>query len=359
MLQDNTTKLISGYADQAPQILGLAGFFQSPEENYFDSETVSLDVERDTQKIAVPIKSIDAQGYENESSIWTAKEITPPIYEEIFSMNAGQVSFVRGFGQSPTDSVEFQQKATAIALRNMRKASEKVFRAIEYQASQIFQTGKLDLKNAAGETVFLADFLPKATHFPTTLTTWIAAGTNLLSDLESLCDVIRTDGFSEPEDAIFGQTALRAFLANTAVRAQLDIRNFNRGSLEKPEYRGQGLKYHGWISVGDHTLNILSYSREYQLANNTIARYLGTDKVIVRAPGRLDAFFGSVPTFGTDQAALPYLPGRIVVPGQSLDLSVRSWLEAGNKVLKVAGAARPVLCPTAIDTFGCLTTTQA
>ena len=91
-------------------------------------------------------------------------------------------------------------------------------------------------------------------------------------------------------------------------------------------------------------------------------RYVSPEKVIVRSStGRLDATFGAIPNIGTLMGAqatnlLPEMPGRVSNGEGGMDLFTNVWLSPDGEQLFGGAGARPLMIPTAIDTYGCLDT---
>jgi hypothetical protein len=261
-------------------------------------------------------------------------------------------------GQNPYEDPNYQAAAMAASVDIMQKCEQKVRRAVEHMASQVLQTGQLALINDAGASTFTMNFHPKATHFVTVGTSWANVAANALDDIESLCNVVNTNGRSRPEDMIFGRTAYLNFLKNTQVQTIADNRRFELVFLEAPTMRGQGGIYLGTLSAGMYRLNMWGYEGVYKHPQTgAITKYVADDKVIIKAPGRLDLTWGNIPTVGAmDSRVLPFLPGRVSSSSNGIDLHQTAWIEKDNTALTIQVAARPLTIPTAIDTFGCLDT---
>jgi len=356
-MSDSVTKrMISAYVERAPAMMFLSGFFQTPPENIHDSEKVEIDIERDGEDVAIVIEDLSAGARHNESSVYTNKEFTPPIYDEEGTITGFDL-IKRSPGRNPFEDPSYNANAINRAFAIFRKLDSKIRRAIELMASQVLQTGTLTLVDGAGSSLYTLNFSPKATHFVTVGTTW-ATSTTKLADVEGLADTVWTDGKNEPRRLIFGAGALRNFLGDAAVQAQLDNRRFNLGSINAPETRGAGGKYHGEISIGQFSFEIWSYLGFYkdpQTGNAT--KYVADDKVIMLGDGRLDLTYGAIPRLiGAEQRAIPFLPNRISDSGAGLDLTTNAWFTPDGRHLKVSAGTRPLTIPTAIDTFGALDT---
>ena len=86
------------------------------------------------------------------------------------------------------------------------------------------------------------------------------------------------------------------------------------------------------------------------------------NKVVVRSStGRLDATFGAIPNIGKLLGAqatnnvLPELPSRANNVEGGMDMFWNAWITPDGEQLMGGVGSRPLMIPTAIDTFGCLT----
>ena len=91
-------------------------------------------------------------------------------------------------------------------------------------------------------------------------------------------------------------------------------------------------------------------------------QYIDPANVIVRSSAaRLDATFGSIPNIGkllgaTNKISLPMMPSRFSIASTSIDLNTNIWLSEDGENLFSGVGTRPLLYPTAIDTFGRIAT---
>jgi hypothetical protein len=353
--------MIRAYIEDASSPMFLSGFFQSPPENFHTSERVEIDIERDDRDVAVVITALEAGRRQNENTVYTNKDFKPPIYDEEGTITSYDL-IKRVPGQDPFMAPDFQANATLRSFRLFRKLERKVRRAIELQAAQVLQTAALDLQDQNGATLYSLDYDGKTAHFPQVTTSWATSATATpIDDLESLADVILTDGKSEVENVIMGRTAFLNFQKSTQVQTIADNRRFDLVRVDAPETRGQGAKFHGVLSAGQYRMNIWSYTGRYRNPNGgATVPYVDPNKVIMMAPGRLDLTFGAIPLLrGPEQRALPFLPPRISDGGAGIDLTTNAWFTPDGRHLNVSAGTRPLCIPTAIDTFGCLNTVQA
>jgi hypothetical protein len=361
MSTDLTVRMLELFRQQTETPRFLSGFFTSPARNFHNSEEVEIDILREDEEVAVAVMDITAGARENQATILTNKRFKPPVFKEAGPISAYELP-KRSPGQDPFQDPNYQANALRASMDIARRCEQKVRRAVELMASDVLQTGTLTMKDAAGDSVFTMDFSPKTAHFPNAATTWDNAGAgDPIEDLRLLCNIIRKNGRVTPRRAIFGQSAMEFMLSNTKVQTRLDNRRMELGYFNAPELRGFGGIFHGLLTVGQYNLELWTYDQQYKdVETAALTQYVDPLKVIVMGDGRLDLTWGGVPYIGAqDSRVLPYLPGRISSSSAGIDLHQTAWLEKDNTSLTVQVAARPLTIPTAIDTFGCLTTTSS
>jgi hypothetical protein len=129
------------------------------------------------------------------------------------------------------------------------------------------------------------------------------------------------------------------------------------------EMRGNGGNFRGVVEIGNYRYDVWTYGGRFkdpQTGNKV--QFISPEKVVVRASGgRLDATFGAIPNIGSMLGAqatnlLPELPGRVSNANGGMDLFTNAWLSQDGEQLFGGVGARPLMIPTAIDTYGCLDT---
>lgn len=355
MSNEATRRMIAAYNQQAEPTLFLTGMFQAPPQNFHNSEEVEIDIMRSEEDVSIVIQDLSTGYRMNSTDLYTNKAFKPPVHKEAAPLNAFDL-LKREFGADPFQDVNFQANATTRAFRQFRQVENKIRRAVELQASQVLQTGVVTLTDSAGTALYSLDYQPKTSHFPTAGTGWDQAGADPLGDLRSLGDTIRGDGLADPDQLVFGEDALALFLDNDDVQARLDNRRMNVGTIN-PQAQGNGGTYYGDIWIGHYRYQIWTYSGRYKHPQTGVSTpFVDTDKVIMRASsGRMDATFGGIPRIAPpDSRVMPFLPGRMTNGAARMDLWTNAWLTPDGEQLFVGAGSRPLMIPTAIDTYGCL-----
>lgn len=363
MSTESTRRMIELYNQNAGTTAFFSGFFRSPRRNFYSSQGVEIDIVRSDEDVAVAIQDLSVGPRMNAADIYTNKQFIPPVFDEAIPLNSFDL-LKRMPGRTPFQDPNFRGAIVTRVFDGMQKIERKIRRAIELQSSQVIQTGTVVASDKNGNEVYGIDFSPKATHFPTTGVSWATAtGAQMLADIEALVEVIRDDGLADPDQLIFGITAFKRFIGNADVRARFDTRRIDEGSIGRMEIRGEGGRYRGQIDLGNYKLDVWTYNGKYKHPQTgTKTPYMDPDKVVARASdGRLDATFGDIPNIGkilgmNGANLVPDLPSRISNGAGSMDLHTNVWLTNDGKQLVAGVGSRPLMIPTAIDTFGCLLT---
>jgi hypothetical protein len=367
-MSGNTTKvMLEAYKEEREPIGFFAGQFTVPRNGIHNSEVVEIDIKRNGKKIAIPVKDLTTGARTNVQDAFTNKELKPAVLREktvinAFSLvkrDAGEIPFKRDAREIPYDSPDFRGKALMRAMDAGSEMNDKIQRTIELQGAQVLQTGTITLNDEKGNAIYQISFSPKATHFPTVSVDWTDAGSDKIGDLKSLCDVINSDGKHFPDMLEIGDEAYELLINDDAVKDKLDLTRLLGSGIVPLERLGNGGTYRGTIEVGSYKLDIWTYPQSYedpQTGNDT--KYLGARNVIVRASsGRLDATFGLIPKIGGRDPRLPAgLFNRVSSREDMIDIQYWATILGNGDGLEIEVGTRPLLIPTAIDTFGCLNT---
>lgn len=354
-----TIRMIRLYISMAAPTLFLSSFFQSPPINFHSSEEVEFDILRTDEEVAIVIQDLSTGHRFNSGDIYTNKNFKPPILKEAMALNSWDL-IKRTAGDNPFEDVNFRANIVQRAFATIRTMEAKIRRTIELQASQVLQTGIITLIDSNGVALYTLDFKPKATHFPTVGTAWDTGTPDIQGDIDSLAQVIRNDGLEDPNQLIFGSKSWIAFVNDTTIQALADNRRINLITVEpmKPE-PGKGGTFMGIVTIGNYRYDMWTYGGRFIDPDTLVkTQFIEDNSCIVRASGaRMDATFGNIPNIGrelniTGPALLPELPGRISNGAGAMDLFTNSWLTEGGEQLMVAVGARPLMIPTALDTFG-------
>ena len=363
MSGQTTQRMISAYNQMAQPTLFLSGLFQSPPENFHTSEEVEIDIVRSDEDIAIVVQDLSTGYRMNAEDLYTNKGFKPPIFKEAIGINSFDL-IKRMPGQNPFESPDFRANVILRMFNGMTKVERKIRRSVELQASQVLQTGTATLSDSNGVALYTINYSPKATHFPTAGTSWASAtGAQKLADISSLAEVTRNDGLADPDQLLFGIDAFENFISDTTVQARFDIRRIDLGTIAPMQMKGNGGTFRGIVEIGNYRYDVWTYGGRYKDPQTGLkVQFLDPGKIVVRSStSRLDATFGAIPNIGALMGAqatqmLPELPTRISNSAGGMDLFTNAWLSNDGEQLFGGIGARPLMIPTAIDTYGCLDT---
>lgn len=333
-------------------------FTMKPGGNYKGGK-VAVDIERSGEDVAIAITKCSGPNL-NDIDEWTTKEFEPPAYGEAFPVDVCDlITRMAGVDQFTDAYNSYVAQLMAKVSKGFIMVDEKIRRAVELQASQILQTGQLNLTNSAGDTVYSVDFKPKATHFPTVGASW-SSGTSVdaIGDLESLASVIRADGKVDPDQLIFGKVALENFLKNDVVKERLDNRRYEVGTVA-PEMTNSGATFYGYIWIGTYRFEMWTYPDTYKdPATGNPLPYIADDLVVMKSSRtRLDMTSAEVPVgVGPDPRVANLMPGRMTSRADGFDVFPNIYATPNGKQIMGELESRPLLIPVQIDGFGCLDT---
>lgn len=362
-MSDTTTKrMISAYYQEASPTAFFSGMFQTRPENFHSSEEVEIDVVRSEEDVSIVIQDLSTGYRMNSDDLYTNKGFKPPVHKEAIPLNAFDL-IKRMPGSNPFESPDFRANIIVKMFGGMRKIERKIRRAIELQASQVMQTGVVTLTDINGTALYTLDYAPKAAHFPTAGTSWASATlAQKIADLTGLCDVIRGNGLVDPDELVIGSTVWENLLATSGFLDRFDARRADLGTITAMSSRGGGGLYRGTLELGNYKLDVFTYNGRYKdPQSGASTQYLDDGNVIVRSStARMDATFGAIPNIGALLGAsgrlVPELPSRMSSAANGMDLFTNVWMSPDGEALFGGVGARPLMVPTAIDTYGCLTT---
>jgi hypothetical protein len=358
-MSNNTTKvMLDAYREEREPIGFLAGQFRVPKNGIHSSEKVEIDIKRNGRKIAIAVQDLSTGARMNAQELFTNKELSPAVLKEKTVINAFDL-IKRSAGEIPFDSPEFRGKALMKAMQAGSDMNDKIQRTIELQAAQILQSGTITLNDENGNSVYQISFAPKTSHFPQVSVDWTSASSTKISDILTLCNQIKADGKYTPDLLQMGDEAYELFIQDEAVLKRLDNTRIEGNGVVPLERMGNGGIYRGIIEIGSYKLDIWTYPELYEdPETGSDTKYLNDRYVVVRASaGRLDATFGLIPKIGGRDPRLPAgLYQRVSSKQDMIDIQIWANILGNGDGLEVEVGTRPLLIPTAIDTFGCLNT---
>lgn len=323
----------------------------------YSGDKVAIDVQRFGEDVAVAIKKCTGPNL-NDIDIFTTKEFEPPAYGEAFPLDVCELlNRMAGVDPFTAAYTDYAGQLVAKMAQGFMLIDDKIQRAVELQASQILQTGKLTLTGKDGATVYELDFKPKVAHFPTVAIAWATSATaKPLDDIKALADLIRSNGKVSPNRLTFGEKAWSDFLNTAQVKEYLDNRRMELGMID-PAMEDSGAVLQGRIWIGSYYYDCWTYPEDYKdpQTGNPV-KYVKDDKVIIDSTRtRFDMTSARVPLpLGPDPRVEGLLPGRLSSRDAGFDVTPNVYPTPNGKQIMGELESRPLLIPVQIDGFGCL-----
>ncbi len=361
MAADKRTAMLAVYQQVMVFIPFLTTFFRTTPNDIKDAESFKIEIKRGSKKIAPVISNITQLGGKIERSQYTQKEFTPPVVALGADFAPGDL-IEKAFGKDEYSSASdsYAAQLQALIIDAMQEIEARINRSIEFQCSQILQTGELTLYDKDGNAAFILDFFPKATHFPTVSVSWSDEDSDPDADIEALARVIKTDGSSTIKNLIFGSTARANYLKNSKVNDKFDITRIQSGQFQ-PREINEDVTYLGDLLIGSQYYQCWEYTGEYiHPSTGLTTRFIPDDKVVLLpAAGSVNFDFRKVyctaPTItGVDPRFASIVPTRMSLEDRAY--TARVWADGNSDTLNTELKTRPLCVPVSIDVFGCLDT---
>jgi hypothetical protein len=229
MSDASTRRLIDAYIQESQAPMFLGGFFQTPDQNFYNSEKVEIDIIRDEEDVAIAVEDLSSTPRQNENSLYVNKAFTPPIFMEEGTINSFDL-IKRQAGDNPFVNPDYATSAYKDSTRLFRKMENKLRRACELMCSQVLTTGTVTCVDGSANQIYTINFAPKSTHFVTSGNRGAAAPPTRWATSPACSVVIRNDGREMPTKLVFGGQAWTLFLANTTVQNQINKLGIGLGS---------------------------------------------------------------------------------------------------------------------------------
>lgn len=338
----------------------LSSFFKVTPESFTDATEIELDIVRSGEEIAPAVRNLNTGSVDLVEDAFTTKKAPFPVYALEKAVNISEL-MTREPGENAyqTEKADWLGRLAKRLVSGFTKMTDMVKRAVEEQAAQVLQTGKINLTDEKGNVVFELDPGVKASHFPTVVIDWGEAGADPVADIAAVADVVRADGQVDVRNLVMDDKSLENFLKSERVQRDLKIDGLRLGALN-PRIVGKGAKYYGYIHVGSNLFDIWVYSASYNpFGKSETKKYLAENKVLFLPDfDDLDfrRVFGGIPNIRPDTTFDQIFgAGKVTIDG-AYDFRPRVYWDEKNETYVGGIKSRPLCLPVSIDRFACLTT---
>lgn len=324
-----------------------------------NQEKIPIDIMRGEERVAVDVVPGTGPDGQKKLQPFTAKEYVTPAYDESYIMSASETK-QRLAGNNAFEPADINAALTAFIADSMKDGQDRIDRAVERQAAEVFNEGTITFQNNDS-----LDFKMKATHKVTVGTLWSNIAANALGDIQDIGDEIRKDGLGAPNTLIFGSEALRDFLALTEIKDQLNLRRAKLIDIVQPRPNSseKGATFHGLISIGSYEYQIWAYPQWYVSSADGVSpivktEYMPTRNVIVMdSRARLERHFGGIHRFADGNLEGAQAAGISGIMNTGTPTESAPYVFMGNRglAMEIGVRSRPLCIPIDLDSFARLT----
>jgi len=335
---------LAAYKEMIPVPSFLKSFFPV---KTFDTKTVSIEVQRGTERIAVDVLR-GTDGNRNTFSRSTEKEFMPPFFSENFDATSLD-RYDRIFGMDAAftpKTIGYLASDVALKLSELRN---KIDRAKELQCSQVFETGTVELIN--GDSI---DFKRKAASKVDVSTAdkyWNDVTADVEGQLIAAAQFIRSYGKSGvPTFNLVMSGSAWVKLKNTNyIKNYANYEKVSLLDINMPQTQAFGAGLMGRISAGAYIFNVWTYDEVYEAANTgVITRYWPEDMafIVPTAGTRFELVHAGVPAIIRDMARAEF-PEYIT--NQASEYWVNNYIDAKAKSHTFEIMSAPLAIPVTVD----------
>lgn len=300
----------------------------------FNTEYVDIDIIKGKRRMA-PFVSPVIGGKTVERHGYTTNTYKPVLIAPDMVTTA-EDAMRRAPGENIYGAASPSERMAEQLGRDMAELDSLITRREEWMCAQALFTGQIQM---IGEGVNeIVNFGLDPTHNEVLAGTalWTDAASTPLTYLRTVRRKLIQDSGISPTIAVFGASAIDAFLTNPSVKDILDKRRVDMGQIV-PDALPNGVTYYGYIR--DVALDIYGYDEWYLDDAGVEQPMVPAKKILVGSTNaRTDMLYGAIVEADTNETfALPRAP--------------KSWTVPKPSARFVALKSRPLPVPTQIDAF--------
>lgn len=339
---NKTVQMLAAYFEniQTPDML--EGMFKVPTVGGFhNKDKVAYDSKYSSETTPRPVESTSSSYVENQFNGYVAAESEPPVYKESFTLNAGEVEDI-AIGKNPFESINFGESALAKINNGLLSLTERVRRALELQASQIFSNGKLLLSRSTG-SLFSLDFNISDDQFVVPGTAWGVGGATPYANVVAAAKKVYN-----PKGIMMDEANWQLFYADAKDKDYFSNQVFGTGlgTVGITTLAPYEASIKGSIMIGARMLPIFVYDEGYKFAKADSKTGYLANKVVVFNDSQRDKTFGNIPRFALDGRAQSVLgSSRFMMGGAGMDVTLNAWYGQENESVTIGIGTRPLLIP--------------
>jgi len=345
-----------------------------------DAKVVEIDIIRGSERVAALIQrgttSKHLDNKDTQTQNFTSFSRVYPLAEEVGHITADHI-LNRVAGENPYAGRSKIDRMRELAREHHVEQMRRLIRLFEYLSWQSLLTGKQPAIIGTTNSDLIYDFRRNASLAVTPAVAWDAAGADILGDLDTWSDLLRTNGKVSPNFMLVPGDVSSAIIKDTTVQALADNRGFNLISVSpgnpvpanlQPLVAGGATALGRVFTPAGREIWVFTYVDEYTNSSGTATKYLPASTVLLGYYGaRCDRYFGPpelLPVdsqkaawyqelFGMNMASPPMPPnvknsGAVINAGMFYHDAYKS--EDGKKIA-IRTQSAPIFATTQTDAF--------
>jgi hypothetical protein len=341
----------------------LSSFFKVTSESFTDAEEIEIDLVRSGEEVAPVVMNLNTGAVAIVEDTFDSAKVPFPVYALEKAVNISEL-MIRQPNESAyqTEKADWLGRLAKRLVSGFTKMTDMIKRSVELQASQVLQTGTINLTDDKGKPTYKLDLKAKASHFPTVTVSWGEADADPIADITAVADTVRADGLVDIKNLVMDDKSLENFLKNERVQRDLKQDGLRLGALN-PKIVGKGAKYYGYIHVGSNLFDIWVYSASYNVFGTKQSKKYLEDNRVLFLPDFDDLdfrrIFGGIPMVRPDTTFDQIFGASKVTIDGAYDFKAKVYWDEKADTYVGGIKSRPLCLPVSIDRFACLTTKAA
>lgn len=271
-------------------------YFPSGAADVFATEKVLVEF-RDGDRRLAPFVSPRKKGVTMLREGATMRDYMPPTVAPRRTITIDDVT-KRGFGEAILGQYTPEQRAAALAMRDMEELDAMIARREEAMAVETMMTNGCVMHEVGDDvdnTVENEIRFYSENSNPSTYTIdhkWGTESAHVVDDLAAMADKLTSAGLPA-SDFVCAPDVAQAIVKDAAVQKLLDIRRYEMGQVA-PSLTAPGAAIVCTLNVYGNEINVISYNQGYQNDKGKFTRYMASGTGVMTAPGAGRTLYGAV-----------------------------------------------------------------
>lgn len=268
-----------------------------PDAEVFATDEVLIEYKKGSQAMA-PFVAPEINGKVMAREGYSAKTYKPAMIKPKRSLTIDDLK-KKGFGEALFSGLTPAERASKIALDDLKEMREAIARTKEWMSAELLQNNALTMKHYTDD-----NNKPKIKHIQfyegsnnpalwTVQNKWNTAAADIFADVRAMILDLNRNGHAANE-VLIGSNVASVLLNNEKVQKFLDNRRYEMGKFE-PEEQYDDVTFFGELNCYGKKAKFIEYSGTYlDEATGKLVPYIDDDSIIVLAPGLGKTRYGAI-----------------------------------------------------------------